>query len=173
MPQNSGARNNKIGNWKMALHIGTWNVRTLFKTESMNFVVQKIERQRIKLVALQEIRWRDTCSKNTGDTILLYGMCNNQRQYGTGFAVYKSLVPAIREFRDINPRITLQTIRSQWFDISLNSVHTPIEDKSQEEKETFYEDLENTINTHIIGAPKCKDRKRDSIQTNNRFTQPT
>jgi hypothetical protein len=88
MPRNCGARNNKIGNWKMALHIGTWNVRTLFKTGSMNCIVREIERYKVKLVALQEIRWSDTDSINTNDTTILYGKCDNQRQFGTGFAVH-------------------------------------------------------------------------------------
>ncbi|KAL4096954.1 hypothetical protein QTP88_021820 [Uroleucon formosanum] len=87
------------------------------------------------------------CSINTSDTIILYGKCDNQRQSGTGFAVHKSLVPAIKEFRDVNPRISVLTIRAQWFDVSLISVHAPTEDKPQEEKETFYDDLESTINT--------------------------
>ncbi|KAL4084248.1 hypothetical protein QTP88_028073 [Uroleucon formosanum] len=131
----------------MALHIGTWNVRTLFKTGSMNCMVREIERYKVKLVALQEIRWSDTGSINTSDTIILYGKCDNQRQLGTGFAVHKSLVPAIKEFRDVNPRISVLTIRAQWFDVSLISVHAPTEDNPQEEKETFYDDLESTINT--------------------------
>ncbi|KAL4084269.1 hypothetical protein QTP88_028094 [Uroleucon formosanum] len=147
MPRNCGARNNKTGNWKMALHIGTWNVRTLFKTGSMNCMVREIERYKVKLVALQEIRWSDTGSINTSDTIILYGKCDNQRQLGTGFAVHKSLVPAIKEFRDVNPRISVLTIRAQWFDVSLISVHAPTEDNPQEGKETFYDDLESTINT--------------------------
>jgi len=78
MDRNCGAQNNKIGNWKMALHIGTWNVRTLFKTESMNCMVQEIERYKVKLVALQEIRWSDTGSINTSDTTILCGKCDNQ-----------------------------------------------------------------------------------------------
>lgn len=47
------------------------------------------------------------------------------------------------------------TIRVQWFDVSIISVHAPTEDNIQEEKETFY-NLENTLNTipnnniHII-----------------------
>lgn len=57
------------------------------------------------------------------------------------------MVPAIKEFRDVNPRISVLTIRAQWFDVSLISVYAPTEDKPQKEKETFYDDLESTINT--------------------------
>ncbi|CAI6367166.1 unnamed protein product [Macrosiphum euphorbiae] len=35
------------------------------------------------------------------------------------------------------------TIEAQWFDISFLNVHAPTEDKSQDEKETFYEQLES------------------------------
>lgn len=39
------------------------------------------------------------------------------------------------------------TIEAQWFDISFNNVHTPTENIFQEEKEIFYEELENTPNS--------------------------
>lgn len=42
MSRNRGAQNNKTGNWEMALHLGTWNVRTLFKTRSMNCLVREL-----------------------------------------------------------------------------------------------------------------------------------
>lgn len=41
------------------------------------------------------------------------------------------------------------TMRAQWFDVSFINVHAPTEDKTQEEKETFNENLENTINRYI------------------------
>lgn len=41
------------------------------------------------------------------------------------------------------------TMRAQWFDVSFISVHVSTEDKTQEEKKTFHEDLETTINRHI------------------------
>jgi len=44
------------------------------------------------------------------ETTILYGKCNKQRQFGTGFAVHKSLIPNIREFKEINPRISVLII---------------------------------------------------------------
>jgi len=82
-----------------------------------------------------------------GDTTIYNGKCSNERQFGTGFAVHKSLVPAIKEFKDVNSRISVLTIRAKWFNVSLISIHAPTEDKIQKEKKAFYEDLENTINT--------------------------
>jgi len=77
----------------MALNLRNLEFMNTFKTGSMNYVVQKIERYKIKLIALQDISWND--SGLLGDTTILYGNCNNQ-QFGTGYGVYKNLVPAIK-----------------------------------------------------------------------------
>lgn len=44
----------------------------------MNGMEQELERYKVKLVALQEIRWNDTGSINSGNTTILYGKCNKQ-----------------------------------------------------------------------------------------------
>lgn len=97
-------------------------------------------------MALQEIRWDDTGTLDTLETTILYGKCNGQRYFGTGFAVHKSLIPNIGEFKDINPRISLMTMKAQFFDITFINVHAPLEDKSQEEKDDFYDCVESTLN---------------------------
>ena len=79
--------------------------------------------------------------------ILFHGNCTNKHQLGTGFAVHKSTVPVVKEFKVINPRIIMLTIEAQWFYISYISVHAPTEDKSQEDKDSFYKELENILNS--------------------------
>jgi len=64
-----------------------------------------------------------------------------------GFVVYKIIVLVIKDNKDINPRISVLTIEAQWFDISFISVHASMKDKPQEDKDTFYEELENTLNS--------------------------
>jgi hypothetical protein len=75
---------------------------------------------------------------------------NEQRQFGTGFAVHKSLIPNIREFKVINPRISLLTMKAHFFDITFINVHAPSEDKPQEEKDGFYVCLDITLNLTSI-----------------------
>jgi len=147
LPRISGDNGKTTGNWKNSLLFGTWNVRTLFKTGAAQGVVSEIERYRLKVVALQEIRWSDSGSVDIQDTTVFYGKCNDQRQFGTGFAVHKSLIPAIKDFKDVNPRISILTLTTQWFDISFVNLHALTEDKRQEEKDLFYEDVMATLNT--------------------------
>ncbi|VVC33729.1 Endonuclease/exonuclease/phosphatase [Cinara cedri] len=135
------------GKWKKDSSFGTWNVRTLFKSGAVHNIVNEVEKYKVKLTALQEIRWANTGTININETTIFYGSCTDQRQLGTGFAVHKDLVPVVKEFKDINPRISMLTIEAQWFDISFMNVHAPTEDKSQDEKETFYEQLESSLNS--------------------------
>ncbi|XP_008181820.1 uncharacterized protein LOC103309055 [Acyrthosiphon pisum] len=146
MPRIRGAWDNKTGNRKNGLLFGTWNVRTLFKPGAAQNIVKEIEKYKLKIVALQEIRWDDTGTLDIQETTILYGKCNERRQFGTGFAIHKSLVPNIREFKDINPRTSLLTMKAQFFDITFINVHAPSEDKSQEEKDDFYESLDLILN---------------------------
>jgi len=134
------------GKRKKDLLFGTWNVRTLYKSGAVHNIVNEVEKYKVKLTALQEIRWTNTGTININETTIFYGGCTEQRQLGTGFAVHKDLVPAVKEFKDINPRMSVLTIEAQWFDISFVNVHAPTEDKSQDEKEAFYEQLENALN---------------------------
>lgn len=134
------------GKRKKNLLFGTWNVHTLYKSGAVHNIVNEVEKYKVKLTALQEIRWTNTGTININETTIFYGGCTEQRQLGTGFAVHKDLVPAVKEFKDINPRMSVLTIEAQWFDISFVNVHAPTEDKSQDEKEAFYEQLESALN---------------------------
>ncbi|KAF0703874.1 ribosome biogenesis protein TSR3 isoform X1, partial [Aphis craccivora] len=78
MPRIRGAWDNKTGNWKNGLLFGTWNVRTLFKPGAAQNIVKEIEKYKLKIVALQEIRWDDTGTLDIQETTILYGKCNER-----------------------------------------------------------------------------------------------
>ncbi|KAE9523136.1 hypothetical protein AGLY_016450 [Aphis glycines] len=105
IPRTRGALDNKTRNRKNNLLFGTWNVRTIFKCGAAQNIIKEIEKYKLKIVALQKIRWDDTRALDIQETTILYGKCNEQRQIRTDFAVHKSLITNIREFKNINPRI--------------------------------------------------------------------
>jgi hypothetical protein len=96
------------------------------------------------VVTLQEIRWDGNGTIEIQDTTIFYGECNKDRQFGTGFAIHKNLVHSVREFKSINPRISVLTIEALYFNISFVNGHTPTEERPQEEKDEFYDNLEHT-----------------------------
>ncbi|VVC41512.1 Endonuclease/exonuclease/phosphatase,Reverse transcriptase domain [Cinara cedri] len=113
------------GHRKQDLLFGTWNVRTMFQPGTAISVVKEIEKYKVKIVALQEIGWSD---EGTID-----------------INVHKSLVHTINEFKVINYRIAILVVKAKFFDIVFINVHAPTEEKSQEEKEEFYAEVEDIL----------------------------
>lgn len=71
------------------------------------------------------------------------------------------------------------TIEAQCSDISFISIHAPTKDKSQEDKDTFYEELESTLNSIpsnriqiVLGDLNAKVRKETMFSsiTENEIT---
>ncbi|XP_008178936.1 craniofacial development protein 2-like [Acyrthosiphon pisum] len=146
LPRICGALENKTGKRKPGLSFGTWNIRTLFKPGAAQCLVKEIRRYNLGVVALQEIRWNGKGTLDLQDTTIFYGECNDRRQFGTGFAVHKSIVPLVTEFKSTNPRISILTIKGKFFDITFLNGYAPTEEKTPEEKDEFYENLEQTLN---------------------------
>jgi len=119
LPRICGAMENKTGKRKPGLSFGTWNIRTLFKPGAAQCLVKEIRRYNLGVIALQEIRWNDKGTLDLQDTTIFYGECNDRRQFGTGFAVHKSIVPLVTEFKSTNPKISILTIKGKFL-ISLS-----------------------------------------------------
>ncbi|KAL4092204.1 hypothetical protein QTP88_026743 [Uroleucon formosanum] len=65
---------------------------------------------------------------------------------GTGFAVHDSIIHTVKNFKDINPRISAITIKTNGSDTVIINVHAPTEEKGDDEKEEFYNTLEDVYN---------------------------
>ncbi|KAL4125993.1 hypothetical protein QTP88_010225 [Uroleucon formosanum] len=82
-------------------------------------MIKEVEKYGLGVVALQEIRWKEAGSMDMGNMRILFGGYDERGLFGVGFAV-----------------------QAKWFDIVFINVHAPTEDKSQQEKEDFYTEIE-------------------------------
>lgn len=62
------------------------------------------------------------------------GKSNDKRLFGVGFAVHKSLLPTVKDFKDVKPRISVLIFLARLFDNSFVNLHAPTEDKQQQYK---------------------------------------
>jgi len=107
----------------------------------------------MKCVALQEMRWDVSVTTKISKTTIFSSKCEQNHQLGTGFAVHECIIQPVREFRDINPRISTLTLRTGNMDIVLINVHAPTDEKDEEEKELFYtilKDVYESVKGNII-----------------------
>jgi exonuclease III len=128
------------------MNTGTWNVLTLLKPGKMQELAEQIKRIKLDVVAIHEIRWSGTGLIQKKDFSFYYsGANNNTGQAGTGFLIQKKMQKFTMSFMPRNERLCKLRLKGKFNNISLISVYAPMEDKVDEIKEQFYEDLQKVV----------------------------
>ena len=117
----SGGSKNRI---KKDLRIGTWNVQTLYKTGALQVAVRETEKYELDILAIQEVRWEGQDSIRQGKYTFYYGGAQSHN-FGTGFLIKNSILPAVQNIEFVNERLSYLTIRTRWCNTVLINVHAP------------------------------------------------
>jgi exonuclease III len=124
------------------MRFGTWNVRSLYRSESLMTVARELLRYKLDLVCVQEVSWDKGGTVRRGDYNSFYGKGNESHQLGTGFFVHQIIVSAIKRAEFVSDRMSDMVLRGHWCNIIVLNVHAPTEEKSDDSKNSFYEELE-------------------------------
>jgi exonuclease III len=127
------------------MRFGTWNVRSLYRSGSLMTVARELASYKLDLVGVQEVRWGKGGTVRAGDYTCFYGKGNKSHQLGTGFFVHQRTVSAIKRVEFVSDRMSYMALRGRWFNIIVLNVHAPTEEKSDDSKDSFYEELEQVI----------------------------
>jgi len=66
---------------------------------------------------------------------------NENYQLGTGFFVHHRIVLAVKRVEFVIDRLSYVVLRGCWYNIIVLNVHTPSEEKCDDSKDSFYEEL--------------------------------
>jgi exonuclease III len=132
------------GNRKVDFKIVTWNILSLYRSGACQNLVELLGAYKVKIAALQEIRWKRTGQVPVKDYEIYFSGMVDRHSFGSGFTVHKSMVPRIKEFRPISEKIVVMRIKSRQIDLILICVHAPTETSEVHVKDAFYEDLDTT-----------------------------
>jgi hypothetical protein len=92
-------------------------------------------------VEVHEVRWKKGRTERTDDYTFFYGEGNEDHHLETGFFIYKRIISAVRRAEFVSDRMSCIILRGRWCNIVVLNLHAPCEDKNDDAKDTFYEEL--------------------------------
>jgi exonuclease III len=124
----------------MGMRFGTWNIRSMYRA-----VAEEISKYKLDLLRVQEVRWGGSGTEPAGDYTFFYGKGNENYELGTRFFVHKGIISAGKIVEFISDRMSYVILRGRWWDIIVLNIHAPTEDKIDDIKDKFYEELEHVF----------------------------
>jgi hypothetical protein len=127
----------------MDMRFGTWNVRSMYRAGSLRAVVAEISKYKLDLVGVQEVRWDRGGTELAGRYTFFCGKRNENHELGTRFFVHKGNISAVKRVDFVSDRMSYIILKSPCCDIIILNVHVPTEDKIDDIKDRFCEELEH------------------------------
>jgi hypothetical protein len=95
---------------------------------------------------MQEVRWEGGGTQPAEEYTCFLGKGNEDHELGTGFLCVRESYQQLRtEF--VSDRMSYIILRGRWCHIIVLNVHAPTEDKTDDVKDSFYEELECVFHT--------------------------
>jgi len=88
---------------------------TLFKPGAMKTVTSLIQKYKLPVVALQELRWPyNGNARPEHYTIFYSGLENGSHEYGVGFMISDAILPRVISFTSVSDRLCILKLEGRF-----------------------------------------------------------
>ena len=128
--------------------IGTWNVRKRKELGKLNSSCNAINRLGIQLLGISETNWNGKGSFRTGENqMVIFSGKENNYSHGAAVILDKESSRAPIGYSPISDRILKVRIHTKPHSISTVQCYAPTINANDEEMDSFYDSLQETLNT--------------------------
>ena len=131
--------------------ISTWNVRTLYQGGKLANVENEMERLKIDIMGIGEMRWPGSGEMTTEKNRKVIYSGGDTANRGVGIIMENDIHKKLIGYWPISHCIIMMKLKGKPFNINIIQVYAPTEDSTEEVLEDFYEEL-----TRI--REQCKNR---------------
>jgi hypothetical protein len=115
-------------------------------------------------VGVQEVRWEQQDQQGNTHFSLERGM--RIKNWVQVFFLHKRIISSVKRVEFVSDRMSCVILRGRWCHILVLNVHASTEDKTDDVKDSFYEELELVFskffkydNEHFISTFQCQSRQ--------------
>ena len=123
------------------VRIGTWNIRTLFQKGKLDNIDQEMDRMKLNILGLAEVRWKGAGSIKIGSKTLIYSGGDNHER-GVGILLDQTITKSLKSWCPISDRVIVAKIEAKPLNLGIIQVYAPTSGSEDTEAEKFYEEIE-------------------------------